>query len=421
MRSIPFMVLATLVVGCGDSTGPTPEPITELPRSLTASEIEVIDASNRFGFELLSAVLARDDRANVVLSPLSASMALGMTLNGAGGSTFDAMRSTLGFGSMALEDIDASYASLIALLRDLDEEVTFTIGNSIWAREGFPFHDAFFEAVEEAFDARIENRDFSDPATVDAINDWVDEATGGRIPRIVDGLDPALVMLLINAIYFDGRWTEAFDPSDTRAADFHRADGTVVSVDLMSRSEATVPVAFDEDWAAVELPYGGGAFAMVVLVPTGERTAREIARELDAERWNQVVGGLAEQELARVAIPRFTTEYDAILNAALEAMGMEVAFGPEADFTAMSPAGEQLCIDYVRQKTFLEVDEAGTRAAAVTSVGIGVTSLPPSVVADRPFLFALRERLSGTVLFTGVIGDPTVADSGPGEGAGRCS
>jgi serpin B len=172
-----------------------------------------------------------------------------------------------------------------------------------------------------------------------------------------------------------------------------------------------VPATFTEDYAAVELPYGAGAFGMVVVVPTEESSARALAEGWNAEWWGALSESLREQEVDRISIPRFTLAYGTTLNDALASMGMEVAFQPgRADFSRLSPEGDRLHVDEVRQKTFIEVEEAGTRAAAATSVGIGVTSLPPQVVADRPFLFAIRERLSGTVVFTGLVGDPTVPE-----------
>lgn len=419
--ALPLLGIATLGA-CSDSTGPggdgddEPEPITALPRALTAAEQTVITQSTAFGLELIGRSAAADDRANVVLSPLSASMALGMTLNGAAGSTFDAMRSTLGLDGMTQDEINASYAGLIDLLTNLDPHVEFTVANALWANQGFDFRQSFADRVTESFDARIETRDFALPATLDAINGWADDATNGFIPEVLEELDPNLLMLLMNAIYFDGAWTDAFDPDETAARDFRRDDGSTVSVDMMNASNQDFPLAFGDDWTAVEMPYGGGAFAMVVVVPHAD--VREMIADWGPADWTDVRSRLTEQEVDLVSIPKFTIEHDAFLNPVLSDMGMGVAFGSGADFTELHEAGG-LCIDFVRQKTFIEVDEIGTTAAAVTTVGIGPTSFI-GVVADHPFFFAIHERLSGTLLFTGVVGDPTVRDGGPASGEGSC-
>lgn len=400
------------MVGCADPSGPSDGPITRLPRALTVTEEHLVTSSNAFGLDLMREVVGADSRPNVVLSPLSASMALGMTLNGADGTTFDAMRATLGFDGLTQGEINDAYRALIDILTELDPDVRFDIANAVWAREDVPFHDAFFQAVSTAFDARAEARDFADAETLVAINAWVEEATGGLIDSILEELDPALVMLLVNAIYFDGAWTTEFDPGETRRASFTREDGSTVEVDMMSMNEVEVPRGVGSGYEAVELPYGGEAFSMVVLVPSGDSDARSLLAALDADAWESVIAGLEPGALDLLSMPKFTISFDAFLNEALEVMGMEVAFGPGADFTRMSPIGDQLCIDFVRQKTHVEVDERGTRAAAVTAVGIGETSFN-GLIVDRPFVFAIRERLSGTILFVGLVGDPAAEDPGP--------
>ncbi|MEX2048231.1 MAG: serpin family protein [Gemmatimonadota bacterium] len=419
-RALMAAALALGLGACSNTAGPGPSALTELPRELSVNERAVIGASNSFGWDLAARVFAADPRPNVVLSPLSASMALGMTLNGAEGATFEAIRTALGFSGMTREAINAAYRDLIDLLEDLDPQVRFEIANAIWANEGVPFHQAFFQAVQAAFDASAESRDFADPATLTAINDWVEDNTGGLIDSIVDQLDPDLVMLLVNAIYFDGAWTTQFDSSDTREQAFTRPDGSTVQVDMMTMDDPEILAGGGADYAAVELPYGGQAFSMVVVLPQGAGSARDFAAALDADAWDAIVEGLGPGNIAQLGLPKFTLTYDTYLNDALQAMGMGVAFGPGADFTAMSPIGDELCISFVRQKTFIEVDERGTRAAAVTAVGISVTSLPPSFIADRPFLFAIRERLTGTILFVGLVEDPTADDPGPEPATSQC-
>jgi serine protease inhibitor len=411
-------VFAAALASCSGSTEPGSEPITELPRPLTTAEQALIGASNAFGVELVARVASADDRSNVVLSPLSASMALGMTLNGANATTFDSMRAALGFGELAQAEINDSYRDLIDLLTDLDPAVRFEIANAVWAREGVPFHAAFFDAVSAAFDATVESRDFADPATVDAINAWVEASTDGLIDSIVEELDSALVMLLVNAIYFDGAWTTQFDPADTRAQPFRREEGSTVDVPMMTLADVEVNSGFGADYSAVELPYGGGAYSMVIVVPGEQTTARAWLAGLDAGEWAALVEGLTPNELDLLAVPKYTVSFDAYLNDALREMGMDIAFRAGADFTRMSPDGNQLCIDFVRQKTSMEVDERGTRAAAVTAVGMGYVSFTGFVV-DRPFVVAIRERLSGTLLFMGLIGDPTAADGGPARDPSR--
>ena len=412
-------VAALVTSSCGDPLEEA-SAIEALPRALTAAEEAVIDRSNGFGLRLLSEVVAGDPRPNVVLSPLSASMALGMTLNGAAGGTFDAMRETLGFEGLSEPEINEAYSSLIELLTTLDPHVRFDIANALWANQLFSFHGQFLDDVSDAFGARIETADFMDPGTADAVNGWVRDNTEGKIEKIVDQLDPDLAALLLNAIYFDGNWTTQFDPADTRPGAFTRPDGSSGTVDMMEIQRGEFRMGGGDGYGAVELPYGGEAFSMVLMVPW-DGDARGLAASMDEARWSELKTSLSSpaRELDRLAIPKLRLSYDVFLNDALSAMGMDIAFTPAADFSDMSPEGDRFCIDYVRQKTFLEMDEVGTRAAAVTAVGVRATSFS-EFVADRPFLLVLRERLSDTILFTGLIEDPTAEEEDPAPQRSRC-
>ncbi len=387
------------------------EPIESLPRPLTADERALAAAGEAFAFDFLREIVREEDpAANIFVSPLSASMALGMALAGAEAGTFEAMRDALRLGGLERDQIGVSYRSLIDLLSGLDPAVRLEIGNSVWHREGFALEDAYVSEVKRDFLARVEALDFSDPGAADVINAWVSEATDGLIDAIVDPpINPLTMAFLINAIYFEGEWTLQFDPDRTATGDFRRSDGSTVSVPFMSMSDEAFPYAQTPDYQAIELPYGGEAFAMTVVLPSEATDIGEFVESLDAEAWAEIIAGLGETELL-VALPKFTLEYEKTLNDALEALGMEVAFDPAAaDFSRMQrdALAMQLHISRVKQKAFVDVDEEGTRAAAVTSVEVGVTSAPPMFRADRPFLFAIRERLSGALLFTGVVRDPS--------------
>ncbi|MBW3655248.1 MAG: serpin family protein, partial [Gemmatimonadetes bacterium] len=400
-------VLVSTLAGCQSIFGSgDEEPITRLPRALTQSEQEVIAASNRFGFDLLRDVSARDTSSNVFLSPLSASMALGMTMNGARGETFTGMRGTLGFGTLEPAQINASYRSLIDLLLGLDRNVDMRLANSIWADQRFPLHPAFVESSLQSFDARVTTLDFRNPASVNTINGWVDQGTNGKIRTILKRIEPGVVMFLINAVYFKGSWTHEFDPARTTPAPFHRADGGQHPVQMMFMRDAKVRTLMNGEVQMVDLAYGRGAFSMTLVLPPREQPLRQWAAGVTDEKWQGWVSQLRDAQMD-VSLPRFRLEYEQVLNKTLMALGMDTAFHPDAaDFSGMSPLGADLFISEVKQKTFMEVNEKGTEAAAVTSVAMGVTSAPPSFRADRPFLVAIRERHSGTVLFVGLIGDP---------------
>jgi len=407
------VVVALIATACGTQESITSPVLTALPRPLTSAEEKLIAADNRFAVTLLRAVSedTRDRLPNLFVSPLSVALALGMTYNGAAGATEEAMRRTLELEGMSLPEVNEASRSLIALLRGLDPGVRFLIGNSIWYREGFAVEQSFLDANRTYFDAEVTALDFASPAAPQRINDWVTRRTEGLITEIVESpLPDYAVMYLINAIYFKGDWTQRFDRSRTEPAPFHLADGTTVQVPMMRSAAAlTVQAYQDAGVEMVELPYGGQAFSMIVVMPRDPAALDTLVAGLTAERWNDWVARLDTTSLY-VSLPKFRLVNDLKLVSPLTAMGMGIAFDcmpPEmADFTRMHQP-QEACITNVKHKTYVDVNEEGTEAAAVTSVEIGVTSAPPAIVIDRPFLFAIRERLSGTILFLGAIRNPS--------------
>lgn len=400
-------ILATglLPVACADNSV---EPITELPRALTAAETELLAADNRFAFKLLDAIAAAETTLNVFISPLSVGMALGMAYNGAAGPTEAAMRQTLELGDLSLPDINASYRSLIDLLHGLDASVEFTIANSLWYRQEFTPAPEFVDRVTTFFDATVAALDFASASAPATINDWVDEQTLGRIPRIVEPPIPdETIAYLINAIYFKGDWTHQFDRNRTAPGPFRRADGSERSVPMM-RSDGEIPVRYAGvgDVQVLDLAYGGGAYRMTIALPDTPEDLTALAARATPDAWAGWIAELDSTDVI-VVLPKFTLSYERSLEDDLAALGMEAAFCnfPQADFSGMFP-GVPACISAVKHKTFVDVNEEGTEAAAVTSVEIGYTSAPPSFVVDRPFVFAIREALSGSILFLGLIGDP---------------
>ena len=408
-RSVSVLV-AVLLLACGDPAAPggPPDEITALPRPLTTVESEMVSASNSFGFNLLKEVNKSFADSNVFLSPLSASMALGMTMNGAEGATFEEMRSALGFGPRTYQELNTSYQSLIALLRELDPQVEFKIANAIYydlADIGTAVEPTFLTESKTYFDAEVKGLDFRRPEAVDTVNDWANRNTNGKIPRVIDSIEAQIVMLLMNAIYFKGDWRAAFKPSQTVDDAFHAPRGDI-TVRMMNRKGGFRQGRLGNATVA-ELPYGGDAFVMTILLPDEGVNIETFVAGLNAGAWAQSLTGLHDAD-ADLALPKFTLAWEDLLNDELKALGMRQAFVPDgAQFTRISRSmGTHLYIDKVKQKAFVEVNEVGTEAAAVTVVEVGVTSAPMPVRIDRPFVFAIRERLSGTVLFLGKIVAP---------------
>ncbi len=402
--SLPFFILAA----CSPLTEPGGQVplLTELPRPLSAAELTIAEGANAFAFELLRESTRRlPSDSNAFLSPLSASMALGMALNGANGETFDAMQTTLRLTGMTQAEINQGYHDLIALLGELDTRTEMKIANSMWAHHSFRLDPAFIEAGKSFFDAEVATLDFGSPAAVSTINDWVSGKTNARIPRLLDQIADGEILFLINAIYFKGKWREAFDPKDTQNGVFQGADGRSRSAALMSQTDT---LRYDEtdEYQAADLLYGNGSFAMTLLLARAGRTPADLLAGLSPETWRDLAGRFRDANVY-LTMPRFRMEYSRQLKDDLTALGMGIAFDRErADFYRIADVGpERLYLTRVDQKTFVEVNEEGTEAAAATAVGVGLTSLPEFVEmrVDRPFVFAIRERLSGTVLFLGVM------------------
>ncbi len=387
-------VLLLAAAGCGGpSTVPIPRPpplldlppagpppAPELPRALSATEVEIIDAGNRFAFDLLREASRPGD--NLFLSPLSASMALGMTMNGAGGETWNQMRDALGFGGLTEEEINAGYAFLLQVLTELDPAVETAIGNSVWTQLGFPVHAEFVQMLSEFFGAEVTELDFTSPSASIRINEWVRSATDGQIEEIVPAsIPPGVLMYLINAIYFKAPWTHEFDPDDTRTEPFYPEDRSTRTVPLMTILRG-FPYLETSRYQAADLPYGGGAFSMTVLVPRDGVRLDDVAASLDAAAWRDIAGSFEETEV-ELFLPRFRMEYERDLKNDLAPLGMVDAFDyRKADLTRLSPV-DGLWISSVLQKALVEVTEEGTEAAAVTVPTVAPPPEPPPPPPNR--------------------------------------
>ena len=408
-RPILFAAIGVAAAQCREAPPTAPVLITHLPRELTAAEGRLVTADNRFAFKLFGEIARQaSPDSNLFISPLSAAMALGMAYDGAAGTTQAEMQRALELTGMTLDDVNQSYRSLIALLRGLDPGVAFTLANSVWYRPSLTLTPEYLAAARTYFDARVQSLDFASPAAAPTINGWVNDQTSGKIPAIVsDPVPDDVVAYLINAIYFKGDWTMQFDPARTKPGPFTLANGAQTSVPMMTHGRTvTIGLLHDGDVTVLDLPYSARAFTMTIALPREPGGIDSLVAGLTEERWNRWTAALDSVAL-EVHLPKFTLTYELTMNAALKALGMPSAFcdSGHGDFARMNPTG-QLCITDVRHKAFVDVNEEGTEAAAATAVGIGIVSLPPSVVVDRPFVFAIRERLSGTILFLGRVMNP---------------
>jgi serine protease inhibitor len=398
------LAAATALGACHADRIPGPDDVL-IPGDLTAEQARVSEANTTFGLGLLRVVHRAESEPNLLLSPLSASMSLGMAMNGAAGETFAAMSRTLGFDGLDQDEINEAYRGLIRNLEARDARVEFRLANAVWYKQGFQVNPDFFERARDFFGARVAPLDFLDPASPGVINRWVEEETGGRIRDLIQAIDPLDRMFLVNAVYFKAPWTSPFGEHSTGNRPFTRADGAQVEVPTMVQ-DGPLRWFRDEDVQAVELLYADSAFSMVVVGPGERGDLGALIGGLTPERWNEWMGRFEASRLM-LMMPKFRFDYGVQLAPPLDAMGMGIAFRPrEADFSRIAPV-DDLHISRVKQKSFIDVHELGTEAAAATATVMSVTSMPPLIHFDRPFLFAIRERSTGTILFIGRVGDPS--------------
>lgn len=383
-------------------TTPTPPPRTPAPDASEAGDL--VDANTRFAIDLFRALSQERPGENLVVSPYSISTALQMLLGGANGTTHRAMAGALRLGD-ALDTLDPSAAALLANLTTSDPNVTLRIGNSLWVDRAFgPEVDPAFPArIEESYQGELHTRDFADPETVGDINAWASDKTEGKIDKVLDRISPSEILFLMNAVYFKGSWRSEFNESCTHDAPFHTDAGAQVVVDMMCGApERSHAYTDSPERAIARLPYGDGRFAMYLVLPP-EGTP------LDAfvGTWDGVVASGSYSTNVVVEMPRLrltTSQLD--LEPALTRMGMGEAFTDRADLSRIAPG---LAVSRVTHDAVMEVDEKGTVAAAVTVVGVEVTSLPPPpehLVFDRPFLVVIHDDDTGSILFLAKVNEP---------------
>lgn len=401
------ILLAGTVMSC-QKQEEGPDGLKELPEK----SAQLISADNAFGLELFRKVTEKAGaNDNTMISPLSISLALSMTYNGAAGETKSEMEQVLKMSGLTTEQINEAHRALVRALKSADPDVILQIANAIYCEQKLAVREEFVTVNKNFYDAEVHKLDFTAPDALEVINGWVNDKTSGKIPSILDQIDPDLRMILLNAVYFNGIWKNKFDPKGTHELPFRRGDGSSRDVETMSL-ETSLEYASNDLFSAVHLPYGTGDYQMTVLLPHQNKTTADLIGVLDHEKWTGWMKTFQKKDKVVVQMPRFKFAWEMKLNTILNAMGMEKAFDPYgADFSGMT-GQKDLYIGYVIHKSYIDVNENGTEAAAVTTVGMFTTSMPvdpPEKIyftVDRPFLFAITERSTGAILFIGEMNAP---------------
>ncbi len=372
--------------------------------------LHVINQGNDFGFRLFSEV-ATVEPGNLMLSPLSANVALSMLMNGSRGVSLKQLMQVMGMDARTNPDlIHGVYGDFLPWLQEIDADVELNLANGVFYRNQMTLHDSFRHDLYRYYQASVKGLDFDNPASVDTVNTWASDQTRGLIPQVIEEIAREDVLFLLNALYFKGTWTHAFDPDATAPIPFLTEGDQWVDLPTMTGLPETRHL-FADDFQAMEMDYGDGSFSMVVVVPA--QGLPSFLEGFDGKQWNEIVEKLdaqKETKKTRVFMPVFEFKNEVSLNDPLKNLGLTEVFEPSrADLSGISDW--DMFVSFIRQHTYVEVNEEGTEAAAVTSVGVSVTSFPgapspPVFRVDRPFLFAVRERTTGVLLFLGKVEDP---------------
>jgi Serine protease inhibitor len=374
--------------------------------NLDAAQTAVVGSGNSFAFDIFSKVLeSSESTSNVMISPLSISYALSMTVNGANGVTRDSMLKALRISGLTLDEINSSYKDLTDALLSVDKRVAMSIANSVWTKNNFPVKKPFIDILTSYYDAESIQFDIADQTVPSKINSWISDKTNGLIKNMVTKLDDNTVMLLINAIYFKGKWKSEFDKDNTITKSFYKPAGTVTVPTMKQKSDFKVYVG--DGFRLGEFPYGQGNFVMDIILPDAQDGIDAILPAVTDASFSSWLNNLSTHKVD-LSLPRFKYGFKEELKDILTDMGMGIAFSDLADLTNIADAG--LLISKVTHQSFIETNEEGTEAAAATVVVVGTTSVGPDSYtfnADHPFLYIIRETTTNTILFMGKVADPS--------------
>lgn len=396
------MLAAAMLFGCtNDNVAPGNDvnPV-EIPASVS-------NGTTSFAFDFIHALQkTQPAEENLFVSPLSLHMALGMLLNGAEKETADEIQKALKMDAVALADLNAAYKTLINDLPVADSKVSLGLANSVWYRNDFSVENDFQSVLKNSFESEVTGLPFNDAAK-DRINKWASDKTNGKIPTVLDQIQPQHVMFLLNALYFKGDWQTRFDAGKTQDTPFKLENGQSKNVKMMF-AESDFKVGAGSNYDAVRLPYANGQFNMTLLIPKGQNSVDAVLNDITGEGWTKLNSGMVERGVT-VGLPRFTFKYSAQLKGTLQGMGIKRAFVEgDAQLNKINKIA-QLYVDFVKQDAYLGIDEKGTEAAAVTTIGVGLTSAGPEsprFICDRPFGLIISESTSNTILFMGRIKNP---------------
>ncbi len=407
MKKITLLLTTVLIItgfiSCSKDSAPQKNPETEARQNPIAISAAIANNITDFSFYFMKNLQTEQPATdNIFVSPLSLHMALGMLVNGATRETKAEIMKALKTENLSQTELNETYKKLLKELPAADPKVKLALANSIWHKKDFSVEQSFLTQMKDYFSAEV-----LPLTTVEPVNKWASDNTNGKIPKVLDKIDANLVMLIMNALYFKGDWAAQFETKNTADQNFKLESGATKSVKMMNQRES-FEYASLADYTALRMPYGNGQFVATLILPKEGKTIGNVFSGFDVAKWDELQNNLRKQTVI-VGLPKFKFNQEFELNKTLQKMGMVRAFTPAAQLDGINKT-EPLEVSFVKQNTFVGVDEIGTEAAAVTTIGVVLTSLPsyPSFICDKPFGFIISEKTSNTILFMGRIMSPEI-------------
>ena len=402
------VVLGMFLSGCGKQSNPAVDDFGATSEGVNT----IADANNQFAFELYNKY--KSEESNIFFSPYSISTSLAMTYDGAKGKTAEEMQSVFHIP----EDANirrSNFAKIYNEINKKGKKYKLSTANALWAQENYKFLEEYTSTVEKYYGGKVTNLDFVREGEKSrlTINTWVEEQTNNKIKDLIPSgaINPDTRLVLTNAIYFKGEWAKQFNKRDTEEQNFRVTPNNNVKISMMQRTDdkAKFNYAETDELQILELPYSGEELSMLILLPKNSGLA-SLENSLTAKQLSKWKESLKERRV-NVFIPKFKFETKYFMAETLQEMGIPTAFSDRADFSGMT-GKKDLKIDEVIHQAFVEVNEEGTEAAAATAVSIGITSVSPKPIiptfrADHPFIFIIRQKDTGNILFLGRVSNPS--------------
>lgn len=410
-KNILFAIVicvALLALSCSKQSTPTQKRQQSNVQNPIELAIPIANSFTDFSFFFFKKLQATQQAGdNIFVSPLSLHIALGMLANGAEGETKSQIFKTLKSENLSQDELNKAYKTLLTELPKADPLVQMALANAIFYKNTFPVEQPFLSTMQNSFNAQITGLPFV-PSDKDIVNKWASDHTNGKIPKVLDEIKPEHIMFLLNALYFKGDWRSKFDKKNTKDQPFYLQGGGQKTVKMMNQKD-TFMMASGNNFSALSMLYGNGQFNITLLLPNEGKTIASVMEALDIDQWNSLQSKFYNRTV-EVGLPKFKLEQKFELKNTLQNMGMSRAFvSGMAQLQGINKT-VPLFVDFVNQNTFAAVDEEGTEAAAVTIIGVGLTSAgpieTPQFICDRPFGLVISEKTSNTILFMGRIMNP---------------